>query len=171
MLSKKIEKALQEQVSMEGTASSIYLSMASWMDNMGFEGTAAYLYNQSNEERMHMLKIFHFINDNDGHALVPSISAPAKDFKSYQKCFDEVLKQEQKVTASIYDLVNLALQEKDHATHNFLQWYITEQLEEEKTVKTILNKLKIIGNDGSGLYMLDKELGSLAPVTDTAGGN
>lgn len=162
MLSKNIEKALQQQIALEGYASAYYLSMASWMDVEGFEGTAAYLYKQSDEERMHMLKILHFINDNDGHATVPKLEEPPKKFKDYHTCFKQILEQEQSVTASIHELVNQALKEKDHAAHNFLQWYVNEQMEEEKTVKTILNKLKIIGNDGSGLYLLDTELGKTA---------
>jgi ferritin len=166
MISKNIEKSLQQQIALEGYSSSFYLSMASWMDVEGFEGTAAYLYKQSDEERMHMLKILHFINDNDGHAKVPKLDEPPKKFKDYHTCFKQILEQEQAVTASIHELVNLALKEKDHAAHNFLQWYVSEQMEEEKTVKTIMNKLKIIGNDGSGLFLLDNELGKIAgPLT------
>jgi ferritin len=168
MISKAIEKALQLQIALEGYSSAYYLSMASWMDTEGFEGTAAFLYGQSDEERMHMLKILHFINDNDGHAIVPSIEAPPKKFKDFHSCFKLILEQEQAVTASIHELVNQSLKEKDHAANNFLQWYVNEQMEEEKQVKTILNKLKIIGNDGSGLYLLDNELGKMAgPVTGT----
>lgn len=166
MISKNIEKAMQQQIALEGYASAYYLSMASWMDVEGFEGTAAYLYKQSDEERMHMLKILHFINDNDGHAYVPKLDEPPKKFKDYHTCFKQILEQEQAVTTSIHELVNQALKERDHAAHNFLQWYVNEQMEEEKTVKSILNKLKIIGNDGSGIFLLDNELGKIAgPVT------
>lgn len=166
MLTKVIEKALQQQIALEAYASAYYLSMASWMDVEGFEGTAAFLYQQSDEERMHMLKILHFVNDNDGHGEVPKIDQPPKNFKDYHTCFKLILEQEQAVTASIHELVNLSLKERDHAANNFLQWYVNEQMEEEKQVKTILNKLKIIGTDGSGLYLLDNELGKMAgPVT------
>lgn len=161
MISKQIEKAIQEQIAMEGYSSAFYLSMACWMDVEGFEGTAAFFYRQSDEERMHMLKLLHFINDNDGHATVPEIKAPPKSFKDYHSCFKLVLEQEQAVTHSIHGLVNLAVKEKDHAAHNFLQWYVSEQMEEEKQVKSIMNKLKIIGKDGSGLYLLDKELSTM----------
>ncbi|MBS3914174.1 MAG: ferritin [Bacteroidetes bacterium] len=162
MISKNIEKALQQQIALEAYSSAYYLSMASWMDVEGFEGTAAFLYKQSDEERMHMLKILHFINDNDGHAVVPQMDAPPVTFENYHNCFQRILEQEQSVTASIHSLVNMSLTEKDHAANNFLQWYVFEQIEEEKQVKTILNKLKIIGNDGPGLYLLDNELGKLA---------
>jgi ferritin len=162
MISKAIEKALQQQIKLEAYSSAYYLSMASWMDCEGFEGTAAFLYVQSDEERMHMLKILHFINNNDGHAIVSEMEAPPKKFKDYHTCFRLILEQEQAVTASIHELVNQSLKEKDHAANNFLQWYVNEQMEEEKQVKTILNKLKIIGNDGSGLFLLDNELGKQA---------
>jgi len=163
MIHKEIETALQKQIELEAYASAYYLSMACWMDVEGFEGTAQYLYAQSDEERMHMLKIVHFINDNDGHAEVPSIERPPKDFEDYHTCFDQVLKQEQTVTNSIHKITKLALTLDDHASHNFLQWYISEQMEEEKNVKSILNKLKIIGNDGSGLYLIDNELATMSP--------
>jgi ferritin len=162
MISKTIEKALQHQIALEAYSSAVYLSMASWMDAEGFEGAAAFFYKQSDEERMHMLKIFHFINDNDGHAMVPAIEAPPNSFKDFHTCFKNVLEQEQKVTQSIHELVNVSLKERDHAANNFLQWYVSEQMEEEKQVKSILNKLKIIGKDGSGLYLLDRELGQMA---------
>ena len=166
MISKSIEKALQHQIAMEAYSSAVYLSMASWMDAEGFEGAAAFFYKQSDEERMHMLKIFHFINDNDGHAIVPAIEAPPKSFKDFHTCFKSVLEQEQKVTQSIHELVNVVVKERDHAAHNFLQWYVSEQMEEEKQVKSILNKLKIVGKDGSGLYLLDRELGEIAGAAD-----
>ena len=123
---------MQQQISLEGYSSAFYLSMASWMDVEGFEGTAAFFYKQSDEERFHMLKILHFINDNDGHAMVPKISEPPKTFKDYHTCFKDVMAQEQAVTASIHELVNLAVKEKDHAANNFLQWYVNEKIEEEK---------------------------------------
>ncbi len=162
MLNKKIEKALQQQLAMEAYSSAIYLSMATWMDVQGYDGTAAFLYTQSDEERMHMLRILHYINDSDGHAKVPKVDQPPQEFKDYHNCFKMVMEQEQAVTASIHELITLSLAERDHATNNFLQWYVTEQMEEEQQIKTILNKLKIIGKDGSGLYLLDADLGKLA---------
>ncbi|MBL7811631.1 MAG: ferritin [Bacteroidetes bacterium] len=169
MISKPIEKALQQQIALEAYSSSVYLSMACWADVEGFEGTAAFFYKQSDEERMHMLKLVHFINDNDGHAQIAKQDAPPRNWKDIHSLFREVLEQEQKVTQSIHELVNLSLKEKDHASHNFLQWYVNEQMEEEKQIKTILNKLKILGNDGSGLYLLDRELGERAAMADPEG--
>jgi len=172
MISKQLEKALQLQVEKESYSSAFYLSMASWMDQQGYEGTALFLYRQSDEERAHMLKIFHFINENDGHAMVPKVEEPPAKFKDYLTCFKQVLEQEQAVTRSIHELVTLAMKEKDHAANNFLQWYVSEQMEEETQIKSILNKLKIIGGDGSGLYLVDKDLstlGMMAGGADAAG--
>jgi len=168
MISKQLEKALQLQVEKESYSSAFYLSMASWMDQQGYEGTALFLYRQSDEERAHMLKIFHFINENDGHAMVPKVEEPPAKFKDYLTCFKQVLEQEQAVTRSIHELVTLAMKEKDHAANNFLQWYVSEQMEEETQIKSILNKLKIIGGDGSGLYLVDKDLSTLGMMAGGA---
>lgn len=161
MISKELEKALNEQIAMESYASFAYLSMASWMENEGFEGTAMFLYQQSDEERMHMLKLFHYVNEVGGYALAPSIKAPPVKFKSYADVFAAILEQENKVTDSIHKLVNLANKENDHTTFNFLQWYVAEQREEEAQFRSILDKLKILGKDGSGLYLLDRDMETL----------
>jgi ferritin len=162
MLSKKVEIALNDQVALESFSSAQYLAMASWMEGLGFEGTATFLYKQSDEERMHMLKLFHYVNDAGGKAKVTGIKDPKSDFKSLQEVFKSIYEQEQKVSASINKLVNLTLEEKDHTTGNFLQWYVSEQLEEEAMFRTILDKLKIIGDNGGALYVFDKDMKDLA---------
>ena len=161
MLSKTLEKALNDQVAMEASASYVYLAMASWMENEGFEGTAQFLYAQSDEERMHMMKLFHYINEVGGYALSPAVAAPDTSFTSYKHVFERVLEQEKKVTAAIHNLMYIATKEADHTTANFLQWYVAEQREEEAQFNTILGKLKILGNDGSGLYLMDRDLAQL----------
>ncbi|MCB9246281.1 MAG: ferritin [Flavobacteriales bacterium] len=158
MLSKEMEAALNAQIEKEGFASAQYLAMASWAENRGFEGTAQFLYRQSDEERMHMLKLFHYVNDAGGAAISPGVAIPRKDFESFRELFEVILAQEQGVSERINALVSLATEQKDHTTHNFLQWYVAEQLEEESLFRSILDKLKIIGNDGGALYMLDKDL-------------
>lgn len=162
MLSKNLEDALNQQVAMEASASFIYLAMASWMENEGFEGTARFLYTQSDEERMHMMKLFHYINEVGGYAISPQVQSPDITFDSYKHVFQRVLEQEQKVTAAINRLMDIATKEGDHTTANFLQWYVAEQREEEAQFNAILNKLKILGNDGSGLYLIDRDLDQLA---------
>lgn len=162
MLSPKLEEALNQQVALESFASFSYLAMASWMESEGFEGTAKFLYAQSDEERMHMLKLFHYINEVGGYALAPAVQAPTIKFDSYNEVFKLILEQELKVSSSIHNLLDMANKENDHTTFNFLQWYVAEQREEEAQFRTILDKLKILGKDGSGLYLLDRDLSTMA---------
>ncbi len=158
MLSKKIEKALNDQIILEHTASHYYLAMASWTEVNGLNGTSAFLYNHSNEERMHMLKLFKFVNERGGHALVPESKKVKHTFQSLQEIFETVLQHEIMVTNEINNLVDLCLNEKDYTTHNFLQWYVAEQIEEESLARNVLDKLKLIGNDKGGLYLFDRDM-------------
>ncbi|UTW63910.1 ferritin [bacterium SCSIO 12741] len=158
MLAKKIEDALNEQVRLEAASSQFYLAMASWAENQGFNGTATFMYAHSDEERMHMLKLMQYINERGGHAVVSALDQPSTDYNSLQEVFDNLLSHEELVTQKINELVFLCLQEKDYTTHNFLQWYVSEQIEEEALARTILDKLKLIGNDKGGLYLFDRDV-------------
>jgi ferritin len=167
MINKELESALNHQVAMEATASFTYLAMASWMENEGFEGTAKFLYAQSDEERMHMLKLFHYINEVGGYAIAPSVSSPEIKYENFAHVFQSILEQEEKVSASIHHLVSLSSTLNDHTTFNFLQWYVAEQREEEAQFRTIIDKLKILGKDGSGLYLLDRDLSTMVQQNTT----
>lgn len=158
MISKKMIKALNEQIQLEGKASFLYLSMASWCDKEGLEGCAQFMHRQSEEERQHMLKIFEYLSEVDAHALTPSIASVPHEFDSIQDMFKMVYQHEQKVTASINRLMDIAVKENDYTTHNFLQWYIMEQREEENLMRTILDKIKLIGKGPMTLYYIDKEI-------------
>ncbi len=158
MISQKMEQALNQQIELEGYASFLYLSMASWCDKEGLDGCAAFMHRQSEEEKEHMLRIFYYISEVDGHALAPAIKQPPHEFESVQSLFEEVYAHEQRVTKSIHELVALSLEEKDHTTHNFLQWYIDEQKEEEALMRTILDKIKLIGDGSQSLYYIDMEV-------------
>ena len=158
MISKKMIKALNEQIGLEGYASYLYLSMASWCDKEGLEGCARFMHRQSDEERMHMLKIFHYLSEVDAHALTPGIKQPPHEFESVRSMFEEVYKHEQKVTTAISKLVRLSYEENDFTTMEFLQWYVEEQREEEALMRTILDKIKIIGDGPSSLYYIDQEI-------------
>ena len=158
MISDKMSKALNAQIQLEGQASFLYLSMASWCDKEGLEGCAKFMHRQSAEERMHMLKIFHYLSEVDAHALTPAIKAVPHEFESAQDMFQEVYKHEQKVTASINKLMDISLKENDHTTNNFLQWYIMEQREEENLIRSLLDKIKLIGKGPMSLYYIDKEV-------------
>ncbi len=158
MLSKAIEKGLNEQVKLEGDSSQIYLAMASWAENQGFEGIATFMYAQSDEERMHMLKLIKYINQRGGEALIPSVEQPKLDHSSFKTLFSQLFEHEVFVSKSINDLVHISLEERDYATHNFLQWYVAEQIEEEATARTILDKINLIGDDKGGLYLFDNDI-------------
>ncbi|MFI5171872.1 MAG: ferritin, partial [Chitinophagales bacterium] len=166
MLTKKVESALNQQIEMEAYASNYYLSAASWCDSKGLQGAAGFLYGHANEERMHMMKLFNYINDAGGHALAPSIKQPPLKFKSLKDLFESVFNHEMDVTKSINSLVDLCMSQKDHSSYNFLQWYVAEQHEEEKLFRTILEKINLLGPDDSrGLYWIDRELASLPAAT------
>ena len=161
MLSKKIEEALNKQVTVEASSSQVYLAMASLAETLGFEGVATFMYAHSDEEREHMLKLIKFINERGGHAKVSQLQAPQAEFGSFKEMFESLFQHEVKVYKSINDLVDITLQEKDYATHNFLQWYVSEQIEEEALARNILDKIKLIGDDKGGLYLFDNDVKSL----------
>lgn len=162
MLSEKISSFLNKQIEMEAQASHTYLAMASWAEVQGYSGISAFLYHHSDEERMHMLKLVHFVNERGGHALVPALAKVNSKFDSVQQVFETLLEHEIKVSQEINKIVDQSLSEKDYATHNFLQWYVAEQIEEERLARTILDKLKMVGNDKGGLYLFDRDLEQLA---------
>ena len=159
MLSKPIQDALNKQVQMEAESSQAYLAMASWAEiQPGLQGVTEFFFKQSDEERIHMLKLIRFVNERGGFAMVPALPQPIITFKSLKSVFEEFLKHELQVSDSINDLVHLSLTEKDYATHNFLQWYVNEQIEEERTARTLNDKLEMIGDDRSGLYLFDRDI-------------
>lgn len=162
MLSKTIESALTNQVLIEADSSQIYLSMASWAETHGLEGISMFMYAQSDEERIHMLKMMKFINERGGHARVSELKAPKASHGTFKEMFQQLYDHEVFVSNSINELVHSALTEKDYATHNFLQWYVAEQVEEESQAKVILDKINLIGDDKGGLYLFDRDMQQMA---------
>jgi len=159
MLSKKMQEALNAQVLMEAQSSQVYLAMASWAEiQPGIDNVTAFFYRHSDEERMHMLKLIHFINERGGFAMVPALAQPSLTYPSIHHAFQELLNHEIKVSESINNLVDIALSEKDYATHNFLQWYVAEQIEEEALARILNDKLELIGDDKGGLYLFDRDI-------------
>lgn len=156
MLNKNVEEILNAQVEKEGYSSNLYLAMASWAETKGYEGISKWLYAQAEEEREHMLRIIAYINERGGKATVPAFEKPPVDFPGVKPMFEKVLEHEQYVTASINDIVTVCDQEKDHTTHNWVQWFVTEQIEEEASANNILDKLNMLG-DGP-LYMFDRDI-------------
>lgn len=158
MLSSKIQIALNKQIANEAYASHYYLSMASWCDKSGLVGSAKFLYTHSEQERQHMMKLFRYVNDAGGHAVLESVKEAPSKFKSISDIFDKVLAHERLVTSDINTLVDLCLKEKDYSTFNFLQWYVAEQHEEERLFNSIIDLIKIAGVEGRGLFLIDKEI-------------
>lgn len=158
MLSETIEKALNEQIKIEASSSQVYLAMASWAEIQGFEGVSSFMYAHSDEERMHMLKLVKFVNERGGHARVSTLEAPPSKFGSFKEMFKTLFDHEVMVSSKINELVDISLTEKDYATHNFLQWYVAEQIEEEALARNILDKINLIGDDKGGLYLFDNDV-------------
>lgn len=164
MLSKKIQEALNGQVEVEASSSQFYLAMASWAETHGLNGVAKFLYRHSDEERQHMLKLVKYINERGGKAIVPELSKPPVAFESINFIFQSLYDHEVKVTSEINGVVELCLIEKDYTTHNFMQWYVAEQIEEEGLAADLLDKLKLIGGDKGGLYLFDRDLETMTPT-------
>lgn len=158
MLSNRIEKELNDQINAEFWSAYFYLSMAAYFENNNLPGFANWMKVQYQEEILHVMKFFNYVNDRGGRVLLKPIDAVKTEWKDEIEVFEDILKHEQKVTGLINNLVNIALGEKDHATHNILQWYVSEQVEEESNVDEILQQLKMMEGNKHGLLMLDREL-------------
>ncbi len=163
MLSPSIEKALNNQLKLELESSQLYLSMACWADANGFAGTSAFLFEHADEEREHMLKFIHYMNERGADVIVPSLEKPHSQFDSILQVFEMILEHEEMVTAKISEIVGICLDERDFTTQNFMQWFISEQIEEESLFRTILDKLRMVGNDKGGLYLFDRDLSTTSP--------
>lgn len=162
MITKTLEKAFNQQIEVEEISSRIYLAMAAWLEGNGLPGAAAFLYRQTNEERMHLHKFIKYLNDRGGKVALQNLPSPENKFKSLKDVFEKVLKHEEFVSASINKLYEICLKEKDFTSGNYLQWFITEQVEEEATMRGILDKIALLGANSSAMYLVDQELASLA---------
>ena len=159
MISKKMEKALNAQVNAELYSAYLYLSMESYFKSLNLNGFANWMRVQTQEEVLHAMKIYDFINERGGRALLKGIEGPPTEWNSPLAIFEAAYAHEQKVTGLINDLVDLAIKEKDHATNSFLQWFVNEQVEEEASADAIVQQLKIMEDAPGGMFMLDRELG------------
>lgn len=165
--SKKMGEELNKQMTREANASQFYLSFGSWAEVQGFGGIAAFLYNHVDEERKHMMKFLAFINQRGGHCKITALPAPPPDPKNLEDLFNQVQSQEEGNSLSINKLVELALEEKDYPTNNFLQWFVKEQIEEEALASKLVDSMKVIGEDSGnrgGLYEFDKNIESMHDV-------
>jgi len=164
MLSKKIENILNEQIEKEGYSSNLYLAMATWSEANGYAGVAQWMYAQSEEERIHMMKIIHYMGERDAHAIVPAFKEPPKGLKGIHEMFEAVLEHEKYISASINDIVAMAISEKDYTTQSWVQWFVNEQIEEEAQVSTIIDKLNLLGDHN--MYLFDRDIMSMRDSED-----
>ncbi len=165
-MNKSIESLLNDQIKYEANASMHYLAMASWADDSGYNGIAEFFYSQSEEERVHMIKLIKFVNERGGNVVIPALEKPKASFSSLSELFADFLKSEMFVTEQINHVIYECLNKKEYNVHNFMQWYVTEQLEEEAVARTLLDKLNIIGDDKSGHYMFDRDINTIVTSLD-----
>jgi ferritin len=163
MMKKKVEDICNRQIEREGFSSNLYLAMAIWAETSGYAGVAAWLYAQAAEEHMHMLKFIKYINERGGKAVMPALKKPEAEYLNVEDVFKAVLKHEEFVTESINEIVALTLDEKDFNTHNFLQWFVLEQVEEEASVRNILDKVRLVGS--TNMYEFDRDILGLRKPT------
>lgn len=160
MISAKMQKALNKHLNEELFSSYLYLSMAAYFESKNLNGFANWMKLQSQEEYVHGLKFYDYIHQVGGRVTLSQITAPKTDWKNIKEVFTETLEHEKFITDLINKLVDLAILEKDHATNNFLQWFVNEQVEEVANAEDLVNKLEMIGDNKNGLFMLDRELGA-----------
>ncbi len=157
MLSERMQNAINKQINAELYSSYLYLSMASYFESIDLAGCAKWMYAQTQEEMVHAMKMYDYVNEAGGRVILDAIEKPQEEWDSPLAVFEHAYKHEQLVTSLINDLMNLAIEEKDHATQIFLQWFVSEQVEEEASASGVVNRLKLAGDHG--LFMVDKELG------------
>ena len=160
-----MQKALNNQIALEANASSNYIAMASWCEVTGYEGGASFFYAQSDEERTHMLKIIHYLNNLGISAVIPATKSPAINFKSLESILKTALKYEQIVTTAIHKMVEISQKDKDHSTYAFLEWFVNEQVQEETKFETLIQKFELIGRDKIAINEIDKTLAANATTS------
>lgn len=160
-ISTELAKAINDQISYEASATNAYVAIGSWCERTGYDGSAMFFFEQATEENTHMLKFVHYLNNAGAEAIIPATEKPKGNFDSLESTFQAGLKSEQTVTKLINNLVEIAEREKDRATYSFLQWFVSEQIEEETLFGTILQKFEIIGRDKLAIYQIDQSLASI----------
>lgn len=161
MLSKSMVDRLNDHIALEYYSSSLYLQMSAWAEVRGLEGCAAFLRRQAEDELAHMHRLFKYVYETGALPVVGALKAPPTEFKSIGDLFQQVLDHEKFITGQINGLMNLAWDERDHSTINFLQWYVSEQHEEEHTTQLVLDQIRNIGETGSGVYFIDRAIGGM----------
>ncbi len=166
----EVESALNGQLNAEFFSSYLYLSMAAYFEESDLPGMSNWMRVQADEEHQHAMKFYQFLLDRDARIVLEAISKPASSWDSPLAAFEDALEHERGVSQSINNLVDLCLKSHDHATNNFLQWFVAEQVEEEATVRDLLRRVKLVGNDGRGLFLIDQELATRTPASSATPG-
>jgi ferritin len=164
MLNAKIQDAFNQQINAELFSEYLYLSMAAYFESESLKGMANWMRIQAGEEHNHAMKFYHFILDRGGKVKLLQIDAPKTDWKSPLEIFEAAYAHELKISGLINHLANLAIEEKDHAAHQFLEWFVNEQVEEEAAAQMVVDQLKLVGDNGVAIYMIDQELGQRQPA-------
>lgn len=159
MISGAMANAINKQMNFEFLSANLYLSMSAYCSYKGLDGFGRWFYNQYLEEQIHAMKMYNYLLDQGHQVELDACPKPAVEFGTPLETFEASLAHEQQVTKRIYALVDLALEERDHGTNSFLQWFVSEQVEEESTVNSIIDKVKLVESSGNGIFMLNKELG------------
>ncbi len=173
MLNEKVEEALNKHLNAEFYSAYLYLSMAAYFHSANLDGLANWMRVQVQEELAHTMKFFDYINERAGRVVLTAVEGPPSEWDSPLAVFEDAYRHEQHVTSLINGLVDLALEMRDHGTNNFLQWFVAEQVEEEASVDEVVQKLKLVGDDPNGLFMIDRELAQRVftpPAATTDGG-
>jgi len=170
MMNQKIQDAFNNQLNEELFSSYLYLSMSAYFESVSLMGFANWMRCQAQEELVHAMKFFSFINERGGRVVLAEVGAPATKWDSPLHAFREAYHHEEKITALINGLVDLALQEREHSANAFLQWFVTEQVEEEASTDAVVQQLKLAGDAGGGLFMIDRELAARVFVMPTTAG-
>jgi len=158
MLTKRIETELNKQINAEMFSSYLYLSMAAHFESQSLKGFANWMRIQAKEENAHAMKFYNYVCERGGKVTLNTIDAPKTNWNSILEVFEEVVTHEYKISSLINNLVNVAAEEKDHSTNNMLQWFVAEQVEEEANAEELVAQIKLIGDNGYGILMLDREL-------------
>jgi ferritin len=164
MLNAKVQDAFNQQINAELFSEYLYLSIAAHFEAENLKGMANWMRIQAGEEHTHAMKFYHFILDRGGKVALTQIEAPKTAWNSPLEAFEDAYKHELKISGLINNLANLAIDEKDHAAHMFLEWFVNEQVEEEAAAQLVVDQLKLVGENGVAIYMIDQELGQRQPT-------
>jgi len=168
MLTTEMTEKLNDQLNLEFFSANLYLQMSAWCTDKGFEGAAAFLREHSTEEMQHMQRLFNYLSDTGAMPILGTIAAPPVAFDSLNDVLEQAYRHEQLITVKINQLAHAAITTQDYSTFNFLQWYVSEQHEEEKLFKSLLDKLALVGSSGEALFFVDKDLMKMTTASNPA---